>query len=83
MALQNERGALSLAHREGIEDGEEKGLEKGLEKGREEGLRRGIEAVSELLGIELSAARKGELQALDAAGLEGLLAKIRAERRWP
>lgn len=79
MAIQNERGALSLAHREGYEDGEE----KGREKGREEGLRRGIEAVCELLGIELSAARKGELDALDTPALTALLAQLRAERRWP
>jgi flagellar biosynthesis/type III secretory pathway protein FliH len=75
MAIQNERGALSLAHREGYEEGEEKGLE--------EGLRMGIEALCDAFGIDLSTERKRELQALDAAGLEGLMAKLRAERRWP
>jgi len=71
MAIQNERGALSLAHREGYEEGEEKGL------------RLGIEALCDAFGIDLSIERKRELQALDAAGLEGLMAKLRAERRWP
>lgn len=67
MAIQNERGALMVAHREG----------------EEKGLRLGIEALCEAFGIDLSAERRKELQALNAAGLEALLAKIRAERRWP
>ena len=67
MAIQNERGALSLAHREG----------------REQGLRLGIEALCDAFAIDLSVERKRQLQALDAAGLEGLMAKLRAERRWP
>jgi len=83
MAIQNERGALSLSRREGYEEGEEKGLEKGLERGREEGLRLGIEALCDAFGIDLSVERKRELQALDAAGLTRLVAKLRAERRWP
>ena len=83
MAIQNERGALSLAHREGYEQGEEKGLERGRGQGLEQGLRLGIEALCGAFGIELSAERKRELQTLDAAALEALLAKLRAERRWP
>jgi predicted transposase/invertase (TIGR01784 family) len=78
MAIQNERGALSLAHREG----KEKGLEEGLEKGLEKGLRMAIEALCDAFGIELSIERKKALEALDVAGLEGLVAKLRAERRW-
>ena len=71
MAIQNERGALSLARREGLEQGEEGAL------------RLGIEALCEARGIELSGERQRELQALDAAGLKSLLARLRAERRWP
>jgi predicted transposase/invertase (TIGR01784 family) len=71
MAIQNERGALSLAHKEG----EEKGLENGL--------RLGIEALCDALGVDLSVARKRELQSLDGAGLTALLATLRADRRWP
>ncbi len=67
MAIQNERGALSLAHKEG----------------REEGLRLGIEALCDALGVDLSVARKRELQSLDAAGLAALLATLRADRHWP
>jgi predicted transposase/invertase (TIGR01784 family) len=86
MAIQNERGALSVAHREGLQKGREEGLQKGreegLQKGREEGLRLAIEALCDALGIELSVERKTELQALDVAGLERLVARLRAERRW-
>jgi predicted transposase/invertase (TIGR01784 family) len=75
MALQNERGALTMAHREGYEQGEEDGEKKGL--------RMGIEALCDAFGVELSAERRSELQALDAASLEALMAKLRTERRWP
>ncbi|HEX2691409.1 MAG TPA: Rpn family recombination-promoting nuclease/putative transposase [Kofleriaceae bacterium] len=78
MAIQNERGALSLAHKEGYQEGEE----KGEEKGEKNGLRLGIEALCDAFGIELSIERKHELQALDTAGLKALMAKLRAERRW-
>jgi len=70
MAIQNERGALSLAHREGYERGEEKGL------------RLGVEALCDAFGIELSAERKREIEALDATGLKALLARLRSDRRW-
>jgi predicted transposase/invertase (TIGR01784 family) len=63
MAIQDERGALSQA--------------------RKEGLRLGIEALCDALGIELTAERKAHLDALDAAGHEALLARLRAERLWP
>jgi predicted transposase/invertase (TIGR01784 family) len=67
MAIQNERGALSLAQREG----------------REDGLRIGIEALCDALGIDLPAERRRELQLLDDAGLQALLTRLRADRRWP
>ena len=67
MAIQNERGAVSLAHRQGAE----------------EGLRLGIEALCEAFGIELTGDRQHQLQTLDAAGLKALLARLRSDRRWP
>jgi hypothetical protein len=67
MAIQNERGALSLAHRQG----------------EEKGLRRGIEALCEAFEVELTIDRMRQLQTLDPAALEALLAKLRATRRWP
>jgi predicted transposase/invertase (TIGR01784 family) len=62
MAIQDERGALSQA--------------------RKEGLRLGIEALCEALGIELTVERREHLDALDAAGHDALLARLRVERRW-
>jgi predicted transposase/invertase (TIGR01784 family) len=53
-----------------------------LSQARKEGLRLGIEALCEALGIELTAERRAHLDALDAAGHDALLARLRAERRW-
>jgi predicted transposase/invertase (TIGR01784 family) len=83
MAIQNERGALSLAHKQGIEQGIEQGIKQGIEQGEESGLRLGIEALCDALGIALTGEHQRELQALDAAGLKALLARLRTERRWP
>jgi predicted transposase/invertase (TIGR01784 family) len=99
MAIQDERGALSLAEkqgkaeglRQGIEKGKEQGkaeglrqgIEKGKEQGKAEGLRQGIEAICELLGIELSAERREKLDTLDAPGLDALFKALKSERRWP
>jgi Uma2 family endonuclease len=47
------------------------------------GLKQGVESLCDVLGIELSAERRGHLDALDAAGLSALLTQIRALRRWP
>ena len=41
MAEQDERGAISLAHKEGHEKGHKEGLEKGHKEGLEEGLEKG------------------------------------------
>jgi len=79
MAIQNERGALSLAHKEGVQEG----YEKGEQKGERKGLQLGIEALCNAFGIDLDAERQQVLQVLDAAGLKALLAKLTAERRWP
>jgi hypothetical protein len=79
MAIQDARGALSVARREGYEQG----LERCREQRLEQELRLGIEALCDAFGIDRSAERKRELQALDAAALEALLAKVRATRRWP
>jgi Uma2 family endonuclease len=48
-----------------------------------EGLRKGIESLREVLNIELSPEQRSHLEALDAAGLDALLTRIRIERRWP
>ncbi|HEY0483186.1 MAG TPA: Rpn family recombination-promoting nuclease/putative transposase [Kofleriaceae bacterium] len=74
MAIQNARGALSLAYREGFEKGE---------TAHKQGLRLAIEPLCDALRIDLSAERTRELEALDVTGLQSLLATLRAQRRWP
>ena len=51
-------------------------------KGRIDGLCAGIGALCEVLGLELGPSQRAQLGALDVAGLEALLARIRTERRW-
>ena len=63
--------------------GKEAGERQGKEAGKEEGLRQGIEVACELLGVDLTPERHARITALDASGLEALLAGLRAERRWP
>jgi predicted transposase/invertase (TIGR01784 family) len=66
IAIQNERGALAVAEK----------------RGREDGLRQGIEALCGALGIELTDERRRDLARLDAARLEGLLARLGQHKRW-
>ena len=83
MAIQNERGALSLARKEGQEEGRKEGHKEGHKEGEESGLRLGIEALCEAIGIELSVDRHRRLHTLDVPGLKALVAALRAGRRWP
>jgi hypothetical protein len=71
MAILDERRMLSLARREG------------LEEGRHKGLRDGVETVLDVLGIELSDERRNGISGLDAAGLLALLERTKKERSWP
>ena len=75
IAEQDSRGALSLSRREGVAEGIVLGLAAGL--------RSAIEALCEVMAIELDAAKKEELERLSAAELETLKAALVAERRWP
>ena len=82
IAIQNERGALSVAEKRGREEGREEGRKEGRKEGREEGLRQGVEVACGLLGIDLTEERRRELANRDAAGLEVLLARLKERRRW-
>lgn len=64
-------------------DGLKEGIKEGIKEGKREGIKEGIKAACELLGIELTAARRDHINKLDASGLESLLAHLRAERRFP
>lgn len=75
IAIQNERGALSVA--------EKRGHEQGIIDGRIGGLRMGVEALCGALGIELSDGRRQHMESLDVKGLEALLSELREQRRWP
>ena len=67
IALQNERGALAFAER----------------RGREVGLRAGVEALTGVLGIEMTEERRRELGGRDVDGLEALLAHLQQRKSWP
>ncbi|HWO21690.1 MAG TPA: Rpn family recombination-promoting nuclease/putative transposase [Kofleriaceae bacterium] len=66
IAIQNQRGALAVAERRGLQ----------------RGLRHSIEALCAELGIELTDARQRELTSLDTAGLEALLTRLGEQERW-
>jgi predicted transposase/invertase (TIGR01784 family) len=67
MAIQDQRGSISL----------------GTRLGKEEGLRLGIETLCRAFGIELSAERQHELRKLAVGDLTALMARIEADRCWP
>lgn len=57
--------------------------ERGRGEGRQEGIRTAIEALCEVLAIELSPKRHAALAAMDEAALDALLAHLRQHRAWP
>jgi hypothetical protein len=63
IAIQNERGALSVAEKRGLQQGEQRGLQEA------------VAALCDVLGIELTDERQRELTKLDAAELRSLLAR--------
>jgi len=91
IALQNERGALSVAEKrgreQGLRDGREQGLkdgrEQGLKDGREQALRFAIEGLCTVLAIESTEERRRHLDSLDADGLTSLFAEIQQQKAWP
>jgi hypothetical protein len=83
IAIQNERGALSVAEKRGEERGEKRGREQGLKDGRAQGLRFGIEALCNVLAIELTAERTRHMNSLDEGGLTALFAHLQQRKAWP
>jgi len=67
MAVQDKLGALALAEK----------------LGKAMGLRRAVEDLCEVLGIEIVAERRAQIEAMDAEGLDRLRAAIKAGRVWP
>ncbi len=61
----------------------EAGEATGRAEGSAESLRLAVEAICDVLGIEVDAARATIVQGLDVDGLNRLLQDIRLNRRWP
>jgi predicted transposase/invertase (TIGR01784 family) len=78
MSEQDARGALSLARRQGFEEG----LREAREQRRREGLRETIRALCQILEIELGTEREAILAGMGADDLNGLQARLLRERRW-
>ena len=74
MAIQNERGMLSLAEKEGHK--------RGLDEGFRKGLLQAIRDICELLGILMTPERAQQLETLDAQALEDLRNRIKATKTW-
>jgi len=66
IAIQNERGALTVAEK----------------RGEQRGLRQGVEVLCRVLGIELTDERRREFVNLNAEELAALLARLDARRSW-
>jgi DNA invertase Pin-like site-specific DNA recombinase len=69
--------------RQHIEEGIKIGIEQARERRYRKGLLDGIEALCEVLQIELTEQRREELAGADAERLEQVLAQLRTTRRWP
>ncbi|MEZ4294377.1 MAG: Rpn family recombination-promoting nuclease/putative transposase [Polyangiaceae bacterium] len=91
IALQNERGALSVAEKRGEARGEERGRQQGLKDGREQGLKDGreqtlrfaIKGMCSLLAMNLTPEQTDHLDKLDADGLTALFAHLQERKAWP
>ncbi len=78
IALQDARGALTLAHR--------LGLERGRREGKAEGLaaqQAAIEDFCEVLGVAMDEGRRAQLLSLDLAGLAALRTHLKTHKIWP
>ncbi len=82
IAEQDARGALSLAERQGRDEGRREGRDEGRREGLDEGLREGIRALCQALEIELDAEREAVLGRLGGDELKALQARLLRERRW-
>ena len=98
MAIQNERGLLAIAEKEGRQkgldeglkkgrdEGLKKGLDEGLKKGRDEGLKEGlrqtIRDLCDVLGIACTSERLAELERLDVDALSALRDRIKSTKTW-
>lgn len=83
IAVQDARGALSLAVRLGKAEGYDAGRKDGQKDGRTEERRQALVDLCEVLGIELTEERRGHLSGLDMDGLAGFRDQLKRARAWP
>ncbi len=81
MAIQNERGMLSLARKEGRLEGIDEGRKQGIDEGRKQ-LLRAVCDICELLSIPLSSERLAHLESLDLTNLAALRERIKTTKTW-
>ncbi len=85
IAIGEERG-IAIGEERGIAIGEERGIaigeERGIAIGEERATLEAIEAMVEVLGVELSSARLAELSRAPLAELRARLHSLRARRAW-
>jgi predicted transposase/invertase (TIGR01784 family) len=74
MVIQNERGMLSMARKEGRDEG--------VMQGRRKELRQSIRDLCDVLGVEWTAERNAAVEKLDLAGLSALKERIKAAKAW-
>lgn len=79
MAIQNERGALSLAHKQGKAEGRAEGKAEGLQ----EGLRQAIRDLCDVLSIEVNDDREQKLLQMNSEELMALRDGLKREKTWP
>jgi len=89
MLIQNERGMLSLARKEGRLEGIDEGRKQGIDEGRKQGidegrkqLLRAVCDICELLSIPLSSERLAHLESLDLTNLAALRERIKTTKTW-
>ncbi len=86
MAIQNERGMLSLARKQGIDEGRKQGIDEGRKQGIDEGrkleLIRAIADICELLAIPLPPERMAHLESLDLESLAAFRDDIKTTKAW-
>ena len=99
MAIQNERGLMAQAKKEGrdegLKEGHEKGLDEGLKEGHEKGLdegltiglakglRQAIRDLCDVLDVPCTPERNAQLERLDIGGLSALRDQIKSTKTWP
>ena len=82
MAIQNERGLLSLAEKQGHKRGHKEGRKEGLDEGLRKGLLQAIRDICELLDIPLTTERLSQLDTLDMQRLEDVRNRIKTTKSW-